>query len=517
MFVGRPPRALLAALVLAAAAGCSDGGGVDLGEEPGPTAGAAGEGGRLVAAISAEPDRLDPHRTTAYTAFQVLENVYDTLVVPAAEPGEFEPSLATEWSVSEDQRSWTFELRPDVTFHDGSTFDAADVVASYQRIIDEELANAFRFANVSEVSAVDEDTVEIALDEPTPNLLDNIGGFKGMAILPSEVTEEGTELDLDTGAVGTGPFQLVESAPGSVTLSAFEDYWGDGPFVDEVEFRVISEPTTALTALRTGEVQWTDNIAPQQVESLQDDGSVKLSTVPSVDYWYLATNFEREPFDDPAVREAISYGIDREAITEAAKFDAATVNQTAIPEGSFWHSDLAPYRRDPEKARQLLAEAVVSDVSMELMVTDEYPETVTAAQVIEDQLGEIGVDVTIRTEEFATWLDRQAGGDFDAFMLGWLGNLDPFGYYDSQHRCEGPNNYHGYCDPETDQLLDDAAKETDRDERKRLYDEAAARIVDANSYLYLYNPDVVQSWTPDLTGFVTRADRAINFETVRLG
>lgn len=150
------------------------------------------------------------------------------------------------------------------------------------------------------------------------------------------------------------------------------------------------------------------------------------------------------------------------------------------------------------------------------MVTDEFPETITAAEVIASQLGDVGIDVEIQQETFATWLDRQGQGDYDAFMLGWLGNLDPFGYYHAQHICDGSNNFQNYCSEETDELLNRAATETDQDERKSLYDQAAERIVDDNSYIYIYNPDVVHAWVPELSGFVTRPDKAINFETVQL-
>ena len=508
--MNRTPRAsaLAATVALLVAAACS-GGGDDV-----PVDGeGAGSGGTFVAAISAQPDQLDPHQTTAYASFQVLENVYDTLVVPDPDDLTFEPSLATDWETSEDGLTWTFTLRDDVTFHDGSELDSADVVYTFRRIIDEELQNAYRFATVEDIRAPDATTVEFVLSEPTPNLLDHVGSYKGVAILPEGAAEE---LDLATEANGTGPFQLEGMSADSITLTAFDDYWGEGPGVDEVRFRFISEPTTALTALQTGEVHWTDNIPPQRVEELEGSGDVTVETVPSVDYWYMAVNFAKPPFDQAEVREAIALALDREAIADAAQFGLARVNQTAIPEESFWYHDYAPYERDVDAARDLLAEAGVEDLTMGLMVTDEYPETIEVAQVIAANLDEVGITVDIQTEQFSTWLDRQGAGDFDAFLLGWLGNLDPYGYYHSQHVCEGENNYQGYCDPETDELLERAATEADEDAHKELYDEAAERIVDANSYIYLYNPSVVQAWTDEVSGYELRPDRAINFETVTL-
>ena len=480
-------------------------------------AGSTGEeapAGTFVAAISSQPDQLDPHQTTAYPSFQVLENVYDTLVVPNAETLEMEPSLATDWEVSDDNLTWTFHLREGVTFHDGSELDSADVAYSLNRIIDEELANAYRFGTVESIEATDPLTVTITVSEPTPNMLANVGAFKGMAILPEGAAEEH---DLATEAVGTGPFTLERMGPDGVTLAAFDDYWGEGPNVEGVEFRFISEPTTALTELQTGNVHWTDNVPPQQIDSLGGEEGVVVETVPSTDYWYWTANFAVEPFDDPLVREALAFAIDRESIAQAAAFGAATVNQTAIPADSVWHHDYAPYSYDPERAQQLLDEAGVTDLSMGLMVTDEFPETVTVAEVIASNLADVGVDVEIQTETFATWLDRQGQGDYDAFMLGWLGNLDPFDYYHSQHLCEGSNNYQGYCNEAVDEALTAAANETDSDVRKELYDEAVEQIVDDGSYWFLYNPDVVQAWRADVSGYTIRPDSAINFETVSIG
>ncbi|CAA9211906.1 MAG: Dipeptide-binding ABC transporter, periplasmic substrate-binding component [uncultured Blastococcus sp.] len=502
-------------LVLAAAGAllltaCGGGDGVDIGGG----GGAARGDDVLVAAVSAQPDQFDPHVTSAYPSFQVLENVYDTLVVPHAEDLTMEPSLAESWETSEDGLTWTFALREGVTFHDGSNFDAADVVYSYRRIIDEELANSYRFASVRSVEAPDAQTVVLGLTRPTPNLLSLIGAFKGMAILPEGAARD---LDLTTEANGTGPFQLESSDASSTVLTAYGDHWGGAPGIDGVEFRYITEPAAALTSLRDGEVEWTDNVPPRQVESLSHDEDVELARTPSVDYWYMSMNYAREPFGNPQVRQAIATAVDRAEVTEAARVEAARPNQTAIPEGSFFHQEYAPFEPDEDAARALLEEAGVSTpITMGLMVTDEFPESVTAAQVIAGQLEPIGITVEVEVLDFVTWLDRQDQGNFDALMLSWLGNIDPADFYEAQHITDGSSNYQGYSNPEVDRLLTEAATETDQDARKELYGQAAKLIVDDVSYLYLYNPDVVQAWVPGLEGYRIRADRAINFEEVEL-
>jgi peptide/nickel transport system substrate-binding protein len=506
-------RALVASVAALALAACGGGDPVDVGGGNGGDSPEGARGGTLVAAISGQPDQLDPQSTSAYASFQVLENVFDTLVEPDQQL-QFQPALATEWDTSEDGLTWTFTLREGVTWHNGREFVADDVVYSYNRIIDDELANAYRFESVESVTAPDDRTVQIKVSRPTPNLLANIGAFKGTAIVARENVEDGS---IGQNPIGTGPFSFESYAPGDrLTLVRNDDYWGDEVKLDGVEFRFISEPTVALTNLQGGQVHWTDNLPPQQVDSLQDSEDITVEAVASNDYWYLAPNVKREPFDDPRVRQAMAYGIDREAITEAATFGLATPNQTAIPEGSVFYVDYAPYERDVDRARSLLQEAGVTDLTVDLMVTNEYPETVTAAQVIQSQLEEVGITVEIRTLDFAAWLDQQGAGNFDMFMLGWLGNIDPDDFYYAQHRTGANFNFHGYSNPEVDQLLDSARAETDEDTRRGLYDQAVRLIVDDASYIYLYNPQVVQGWTPDVEGYEVRADRAIRFRDVSL-
>lgn len=216
MSMTRRVVALAAALVLLLAA-CATGTRVDLG---------AGASGNLIAGIAGEPDQLDPHKTTAYFSFEVLENVFDTLVEPDADL-RMRPALAQSWETSPDQLTWTFRLRDGVTFHDGSPLTAADVVYSYRRIIDEKLANVDKFSAVTAVTAPDPRTVVITLSRPTPNLLTNLGGFKGMAIVQRANVESGA---LATHPVGTGPFAFSGARSGdSITLRANPRHWAGPP------------------------------------------------------------------------------------------------------------------------------------------------------------------------------------------------------------------------------------------------------------------------------------------------
>jgi peptide/nickel transport system substrate-binding protein len=500
----RPLAAVAAAVaVLVSLVACAPAQRVDLGQGS----------GNLIAAISGEPDQLDPQKTSAYFSFEVLENVFDTLVQPDANLVP-EPALAQSWDVSPDQLAWTFHLRPGVTWHDGTPFTANDVVYSYRRIIDEKLSNVDKFSAVTDVSAAGPDTVVIRVDAPTPNLLTNLGGFKGMAIVQRRNVESGR---IATHPVGTGPFSFVSQRSGdSITLKANPDYWGGAPKVPGVTFQFISEATTALSALQAGEIDWTDSIPPQRVSQLKGDDSLHLAVTPSNDYWYLALNEAKPPWNDVKVRQAIAYAIDRDAIVEATSYGTSVANQLAIPEGNPWYTRYDRYRYDIDEAKRLLDESGAKPARLDMLVTSEYPETVTAAQVIADNLAPLGITVDIRTVDMATWLDEQNNGNFDMLMMGWLGNIDPDDFYYAQHHTDGANNAQKFSNPEVDRLLDAGRVEVDRTRRADDYAKAATLIADQVSYLYLYNPSVIQGWSPALSGYEARRDGAIRFRSASL-
>jgi peptide/nickel transport system substrate-binding protein len=484
---------------------CSTGKRVDLGDQ---------SSGNLIAAIAGEPDQLDPQKTSAYFSFEVLENVFDTLVEPD-ENLEMRPALAQSWQVSPDQRTWTFHLRQGVTFHDGSPLVADDVVYSYRRIIDQQLTNADKFTAVTDVTAIDPATVRITVKQPTPNLLTNLGGFKGMAIVSRKNVESG---QIATHPVGTGPFAFEAQKSGdSISLKANPNYWDGAPKVSGVIFRFIPEKSTALSALQAGEVDWTDSIPTQRVNQLKDDDSVNLAVTPSNDYWYLALNEARKPWNDVRVRQAIAYGIDRDAIIAATSYGTAAKNELAIPKGNYASTDFTKYRYDIEQAKSLLREANASPRNLDMLVTNEYPETVTAAQIIADNLTPLGITVNIRTVDMATWLDEQNSGHFDMLMMGWLGNIDPDDFYYAQHRTDGTSNAQKYSNPEVDRLLDAGRVETNRDARADIYRKAATIIGDECSYIYLYNPSVIQAWNKGMSGYEARRDKAIRFRTAAIG
>ena len=167
------------------------------------------------------------------------------------------------------------------------------------------------------------------------------------------------------------------------------------------------------------------------------------------------------------VRQAIAYAIDRDAIVTATSYGTAAKNQLAIPKGNFWYTDYGRYRYDIERPNACSPEANASPANLDMLVTNEYPETVTAAQIIADNLAPLGITVNIRTVDFATWLDEQNSGHFDMLMMGWLGNIDPDDFYYAQHHTDGSSNAQKFSNPEVDRLLDAGRVETNQMRARR--------------------------------------------------
>lgn len=485
-----------------------------------PTTPPAGK--TLVAALGAQPDVLDPHRTTTHAGRGVLGNVYDTLTALGPVDLTVQPGLATGWSTSADGLQWRFALRSGVTFHDGSTLDSGDVVYSLDRITGQRLAAAAGLGVVDSVAADGPSTVVITLKQPAANLPALLGASPGVAILPAGAAEQH---DLTTTAVGTGPFRLISSDADHTVLHAFDQHWRGRPTIGGVEFRYLSDPSAALSALRAGQVQWTDTVPPGQLAALGSDPTVHLESVPSVDYWYLTMNFTRKPFDDIKLRQALAYAIDAQLLVRTVLQGTATPNQTAIPRGSFFFYDYSPHPPNQTLAKALVQEgmqeqgyaSVATLPPIRLTVPDGPPEVAGVATVVQQVIQSVlGITMRLETVEPAVLLDRAQRGDFEVLLSGSTGSIDPVDFYQARQTTNGALNYQHYSDPQVDQLLQQGATTTDAAARKQAYDQAVMLLTNKVSYAYLYNTDVVQAWAPGLSGYQIRADRDVRFGGVTL-
>ncbi len=471
-------------------------------------------GGTLIAGIHSDPIGFDPHTTSAYSSFEVLENVYDTLVELSYNLLP-QPALATSWVVSENGLTWTFLIRSGVKFHNGRSLTAEDVKYSLERIMDPETGsgNAWRLAAVESIETFGDQVVAIHLKHPYPALVAKIAYGKPIAIVAKENVEDGT---INTHPIGTGPFEFVEHIPGNrIVLKRNPNYWREGkPYLEQLIYRPIPDEIVRVTSLLTGDIDWLDTVPPQRISELKGNENLVVGEVDGMSYWYIGVNCMREPMSDKRVRQAIAYAIDRAEITAAAKWEAATPSDNPLPEGSYWNAGYHPYlgHESLEKAGELLAEAGYADgFKADVMVSTQFPETVRAAQVLQAQLQALGIELEIRVLEWGTWLEEEAAGNFDFYICGWISNLSPDDYFYAQHYTDEVFNFTGYSNTELDELLDQGRREADPEKRFEIYAQVQRIIIDDAPYIYLYIPKVVHAWLPHVKGYVARPDERIRF------
>lgn len=475
-------------------------------------------GGTLRAAWQAEWESLDPHVASSEATFQILNNVLETLTFYDNDMNLI-PWLAESWEQSEDGLTWTFNLREGVTFSNGEEMTAEDVKFSFDRLLDPEIGsgNAFRVGGEgTEIEVIDDYTVAITTTTVNATLPISLGSNKSTGILSSDSVEEDGTISVP---VGTGPFVIAEvEGTSRLLLERNDSYWQEGlPYLDAVEITPITDDATRELALQGGEQDWIFTIAPQNLQALQDDPDVVVETAPRLSYDYFGLNLNREPFDDVRVRQAIAYAIDRQVICDFAFFGLCEPIHGPTASGSPWYFPYAPYDRDLDRARDLLEEAGYGDgFTMQMMPAIGFDETIRGSQIVQQQLAEIGITVEIDSVEFSEWLERQSAGEFDAFMLSWLGLNDATDYFYLQHRTGQTFNFTGYSNPEFDELVDEGLTLDSFDERYEVYQQANQILVDDAPYIYMYAKQEVKAWAPYVMGYEVRPDSANNFWTVWL-
>jgi peptide/nickel transport system substrate-binding protein len=334
--------------------------------------------------------------------------------------------------------------------------------------------------------------------------------------VPKEEVEKG---DFDKRAVGTGPFTFVEFVPADhTTLKRNDAYWEpDQPYLDEIIFKPIPDETVKKTNLETGNVDWVDSVPPQDVDAMMSSSDYVVQTVNAPSYYYLGVNTTRKPLDDKRVRQAISYAVDREELAALALYDLGVPSQSPIPDGNFWKSEYAPYSRDVDKAKALLAEAGVGDgFDTEFLVAQAYDASVKIAEGAQSELADVGINATIRSLEWSTWLDEEGAGNYDIYICGWIGLVDPDDFFYGQQKTGQIFNFTGYSNPELDKLLDDGRAEVDPDKRKAIYDQVQKILIDDLPYIYLMTQGSVNGWQTYVKGYTVRPDSTISFKTTWL-
>lgn len=468
----------------------------------------------LTIGIGAEPESLDPVNMTSAPAATVGEHVVERLIY-MEEDGSLTPMLATSWEANADSTVWTFQIREGVTFHDGAPLNAAAVAANLQRFVDPEVGAAYAFllGTVETIEAIDEYTLQLSLSQPFAPILSHLShSFIGIV---SPLQLEGlSPSDAIDVPVGTGPYTIASWSRGErIVLEVNEDYYGEVSAIPTIEFAFIPEPSALVVALETGDVDAIMRVPPQDAARLASNPDLEVVYESSVRTIYIGFNNQREPFNNPLVRRALNHAVDKQAIVDGLFDGVFTVADAPVVPAVFGHEAVGPYEYDPELARTLLAEAGYPDgLSMTLYhPTGRYLLDSTVAEAVQDMLSDVGVDVTLQTLEWSSYLSFTSqppeDAQYDAFMLGWgTVTLDSdYGLYALLHSRQwnpNGNNRGFYRNDRVDALLDEARVETDFVAREALYAEAIQLIWDDAPWIYLYNQGQINANRTNVEGLI---------------
>ena len=473
-------------------------------EEPAAEEPAAEEpavpGSELIIALTTQPNAIDGVNTAERNASNVSNQIFDPLVW-INDDLEFEPALAESWTVSDDGLAYTFKLREDVVFHNGEPFNADAVVFSWE--VQKQPENAYfnYYERASEVNKIDEYTVELVA--PTPNALFlGLTGAIWFFVPPKYYAEVGRDV-FQQEPIGTGPFMLTEWVQGDrIVLDRNPNYWRKGyPKLDRLIFRPITESSTRAAAIQTGEVDIVSRLSPDEAASLEGVDGVNVIEYPTNRVYYIAfnnlTSGVGQPTEDPRVRQALNHAVDVEGIIDAlfnGNGARATGLMTAADFG--YNHALAPYSYDPDRARELLAEAGYTegfDIGF-ACPSDAYTNFAEVCEAVAAQLGEVGVNASLDLMESGAYWDLEAKKQLPPLFGDSWSNANPEGWDRLQGAMGGQAaSYSAWSDPVVDSLLLEILATPDDNARADLYQKLQQQMYDEPPFIYLYVPSLVRS------------------------
>lgn len=467
--------------------------------------------------VLAAPRDLAPGPKDAYYTSVILQ-VWEPLVA-GGEDGEPMPKLAQSWTSSDDSKTWTFALRQDVLFHDGTRFDADAVIANFDRFrAVSPKSSPFYTMNIDNsypgllaVEKVDDFTVRLQFDQPRPTLLYSMVNFSSPIYSPASFDAAG---DFSQFPQGTGPFKLIEHTPDvSLLLAANADYYGEKAQVERIRVRTIPDPDTRLSALKADEIMGVMDlgaIPPEQATELVKDERFALSVTRSTISHYLHPNGKSSIFADQRLREAVSLAVDRQAIVDLYRgYPTPTAN--ILNATSPFHKEL-PIAHDPARAADL-AKAVLGDARKPVLLIvpsygiGRYPYK-AQAELIQYLLQPLGLDVEVRILDGAAFKDAQAKGEYDLAMgTQGLPNADPFTMFNTYMSSNGSSNHAyglGYANAQVDALLAEAAATTEMDRRRAIYDELQDIAAAELPTIPLFNDAALIAYNTAIAGYGAR-------------
>lgn len=515
-------------------------------ETPAPTEAPSKYGGTLVFGSSGDAVRLDPADVTDGESIQRMDNIHEGLVQYDGGTTNIKPCLATDWTVSDDKKTITFNLRKGVKFHhDYGEMTADDVVFSFARQYDENNWYhdkgewsywGWMFTDIESVEKINDYKVAIHMKKPNASIMTSLAMFTVCIVSEKAAKDYGD--DYFKNPVGTGPFEFVEWVKDDhITLRAFEDYWDGRAYLDKLIFKVITDPSARLMALQTGEIQGMEHVDPSQLAIIEADADLQLISQAGMNVGYVALNCgegyvdankngkwdageevpvpgDFEPFHDVRVRQAIAYAINKESIVRNLYKGAASVATQGQPPSLFgWNADIVGYPYNPDKAKQLLTDAGYPDgfkVTMWYMPVSRpyFPTPTEIAEAIQSDLAAVGIEVELFTEDWGTYLQDTEAGKHQACMLGWSGdNGDPDNflnvlYGEDKATVGSAGNVAFKRNEKFQDLLDAALLTFDQDERAAYYEEANELLTAQCSHVFIAHSNQNLAFLSTVHGYI---------------
>jgi peptide/nickel transport system substrate-binding protein len=484
-------------------------------------AAAGGNNALVFAYTSSNPTTMDPAVANESQANILVLSVYEPLVAYVSGTTEIGPRLATEWKVSDDGKTYTFKLRPNVTFANGAPFNADAVKFSFDRLNTIGKGPAFVLTGVYDhVDVVDPLTVNVVLKTPVGMFLSMLP--KVFVVDPAFVKEHATGDDpwaekyLYDHANGTGPFTVEKwDHNQQVVLAKNPTYWGlpDRPKLDRATLRVIPDAATEQLLLEKGELDvWGQGIPLDAVPRLKSTPNVTVSEDNTLVEQYIQVSQVKPPLDNPKVRQAVALAFDYKGFIDGVYLGHATQPQGVMARGIPFHDDNLPVlQKDTAKAKQLLAEAGYPNGGLELeyvAVTNDPPER-GAGLILQEGLKEIGIDLKVVEQAWPTMVGRIQTTDRaqNMHLYGYYrfpSYADPDAYFFGPfHTSQQIKGYNGtfYGTPETDALIDRGRTTTDPAQRQQIYAELQRRLLDDTAALFVANPTSVVALRSRVKGY----------------
>ena len=466
---------LLMTLLGTVLSGCGDGSAAETQKSRADT-------NELVVGIAQDlDDSLDPHKTVKAGTREVMFNVFEGLMKPTPD-GDLTPAIAESYTVSEDRKTYTFTLREGVKFHNGDTVTAEDVIWSIERCAaatETGIVQVEAFSVIQAIETPDDKTVAITISEASNEFI----SYMTTAILPADYDKQ------DTDPVGTGPFKFVSrTAQDSVVLEKFDGYWGTPAQLDKVTLKIMENADSLMMSLQSGAIDLCAHLTSTQVAQLEKDFNVAEGTMNLVQAMYL--NNAVAPFDDVRVRQALCYAVDKQEIIDLA-FDGygSPIGSSMYPAfGKYFDDSLTNYyTRDVEKAKALLAEAGYPDgFDMTITVPSNYKPHMDTAEVLVQQLAQIGVNAAIEPIEWESWVsDVYAGRQFQSTVVGVDASTMTARALLERFTSDYGKNFINYNNAEYDALFQQTLTAYDDAEQTAIYKQMLANLTENAANVYI--------------------------------